>query len=71
MGWILSELDKLKIRPMPPVAVLPLGTGNDLSRSLSWGSVSLRMRVDGWSPILEFRSIRDTRTSRSIKYCIT
>ena len=45
MGWILSELDKLKIRPMPPVAVLPLGTGNDLSRSLSWGSVSLRMRV--------------------------
>ncbi|XP_065838138.1 diacylglycerol kinase zeta-like isoform X2 [Oscarella lobularis] len=38
VGWILSELDKLKIRPMPPVAVLPLGTGNDLSRSLSWGS---------------------------------
>ncbi|KAJ7330172.1 hypothetical protein OS493_022691 [Desmophyllum pertusum] len=37
VGWVLSELDKHKITPPPPVAVLPLGTGNDMSRVLNWG----------------------------------
>lgn len=39
--WILSEIDKLKARtniPVDfPIATIPLGTGNDLSRTLSWG----------------------------------
>jgi diacylglycerol kinase (ATP) len=34
-GWIFSALDDLSIRP--PVAVLPLGTGNDLARAFGWG----------------------------------
>lgn len=38
VGWILSILDELDIRPPPPIAVLPLGTGNDLSRVLKWGA---------------------------------
>ncbi|KAJ7998332.1 hypothetical protein DPEC_G00221600 [Dallia pectoralis] len=37
VGWILSVLDQLQIKPAPAVAVLPLGTGNDLARTLNWG----------------------------------
>jgi diacylglycerol kinase (ATP) len=40
VGWVCSELDKaaFTLAEMPCIAVLPLGTGNDLSRVLGWGA---------------------------------
>ncbi|GMI37610.1 hypothetical protein TrCOL_g6848 [Triparma columacea] len=62
MGWILSSIDKVwktvlgdkvqledtKYRGHLPLAMMPLGTGNDLSRSFHWGGTfSNSMRKAG------------------------
>ena len=37
-GWVMSMMDKLtSLKKRPAMAILPLGTGNDLSRTLGWG----------------------------------
>ncbi|KAG8372433.1 hypothetical protein BUALT_Bualt12G0065600 [Buddleja alternifolia] len=40
VGWVLGclgELNKEGRLPVPPTGIIPLGTGNDLSRSFGWG----------------------------------
>lgn len=42
VGWVLDAVDEMKIKgqenSIPQVAVLPLGTGNDLANTLGWGA---------------------------------
>ncbi|RWW83336.1 hypothetical protein BHE74_00008158 [Ensete ventricosum] len=39
VGWVLESLGELYVQnrePVPPSGIIPLGTGNDLSRSFGW-----------------------------------
>ncbi|XP_075436008.1 diacylglycerol kinase epsilon isoform X2 [Ascaphus truei] len=42
VGWVLDAVDEMKIKGqesyIPQVAILPLGTGNDLSNTLGWSA---------------------------------
>ena len=38
MAWVLQTIHALDLQPHPAVAVMPLGTGNDLALSFGWGN---------------------------------
>lgn len=37
IAWVMKVVKQLNLDPQPPIAIMPLGTGNDLSRTFSWG----------------------------------
>ncbi|ONK78893.1 uncharacterized protein A4U43_C01F730 [Asparagus officinalis] len=40
VGWVLGSAGELHLQnrlPVPPTGIIPLGTGNDLSRTFGWG----------------------------------
>lgn len=37
VSWIINALEQMKLEKWPPIAILPLGTGNDLARMHGWG----------------------------------
>jgi hypothetical protein len=37
VSWIVSTIENMQLQRWPPIAILPLGTGNDLARIHGWG----------------------------------
>uniref|UniRef100_A0A914HIS9 Diacylglycerol kinase n=1 Tax=Globodera rostochiensis TaxID=31243 RepID=A0A914HIS9_GLORO len=58
VGWVLSTLDLLGWPAYPPIALLPLGTGNDLSRAMGWGGT-----FSSDEPLAEVLAAVQTETS--------
>ncbi|PAA89796.1 hypothetical protein BOX15_Mlig007917g1, partial [Macrostomum lignano] len=52
VGWVLSAIEELGLSPPPPLAIFPLGTGNDLSRVLGWGPGSSADDLDSVDALL-------------------
>jgi diacylglycerol kinase (ATP) len=37
VSWVVSAIENMALQRWPPIAILPLGTGNDLARIHGWG----------------------------------
>ena len=60
VGWILQCLDKYGLHDKVTTCVVPLGTGNDLSRVLGWGAAcNDDLKLDGILDDLQKCSIRN------------
>lgn len=44
--WVIQTMIDYGFTPLPPIGVLPMGTGNDLSREFGWGISYTPKRVE-------------------------
>jgi len=51
IAWVLGTIKKLDLQPAPGVAIIPLGTGNDMSRSFGWGGLFLRSSIKNYDQV--------------------
>lgn len=79
VGWVMNEVDQMNLSTQCQLGVLPLGTGNDLSRVLGWGTsfdddnaVTQFLQhlerakaavLDRWSIMIEERPLSASRSS--------
>nr|XP_023687202.1 diacylglycerol kinase theta isoform X2 [Paramormyrops kingsleyae] len=77
MGWVLGVLEEVRHRlacPEPAIGIIPLGTGNDLSRVLRWGAgysgedpygvlvavdEAEEVQMDRWTILLDAQEVSD------------
>ena len=50
VAWVLKTVRELDLQPEPGVAVMPLGTGNDLSLSFGWGNTFMQSWISVRGP---------------------
>uniref|UniRef100_A0A1B0D780 Diacylglycerol kinase n=1 Tax=Phlebotomus papatasi TaxID=29031 RepID=A0A1B0D780_PHLPP len=60
IGWVLNTLFSMAVDPFPEICILPLGTGNDLSRVLNWGAEA----PDSIDPIDFLRQIQSAEVTK-------
>ncbi|GMH86786.1 hypothetical protein TrVE_jg737 [Triparma verrucosa] len=66
VSWILSSLETLHLSRSPPIAILPLGTGNDLARVHGWGGGYV-----GESLLEILKDVRDSYTTMLDRWDLT
>ena len=75
VSWVISALEKMELKRWPPIAILPLGTGNDLARIHGWGGgynnesllLILRQISEAYISMLDLWELDITSTSKKGK----
>ncbi|KAK9817059.1 hypothetical protein WJX72_008941 [[Myrmecia] bisecta] len=71
VAWILGVIRELQLDPPPAVAVMPLGTGNDLSLSFGWGNTFLKSWITKHLSIYEtLKRVADAEPRDLDTWCI-